>query len=94
MEKEKGEPPDVETWEDAKTIVFEFRYNSDCCESAPHTESIHKTRKGAEIAMEFHKNEVKKQWEISMKNESRQKRKRCPFDFNQWWVIRPTELKD
>ena len=29
-------------------FVYEFLYNSDTCESAPSTISIHQTRKGAE----------------------------------------------
>ena len=41
-------------------LVYEFLYNSNCHESSYRTMSIHKTRKGAEMAMEFHKAETKK----------------------------------
>ena len=36
----------------APVFVYEFLYNSNCCESAAATISIHKTKKGAEMAME------------------------------------------
>ena len=60
--------------------VYEFLYNSDCCESSAHTMSIHKTKKGAEMAMEFHKNEIKKEWDDE----------EFEWNFNQWWGIRET----
>jgi hypothetical protein len=43
--------------------VYVFLYNDSCCESAAYTISVHRTRKGAEKAMEFHKSEMKKAWE-------------------------------
>jgi len=74
----------------APVFVYEFLYNSDCCESAAATISIHKTRKGAEMAMEFHKAEKKKEWE--------QECIEFPpaesggFDYDQWWGVRECEL--
>ena len=44
----------------APVFVYEFVYNSNCCESAAAAISIHKTKKGAEMAMEFHKAEKTK----------------------------------
>lgn len=71
-------------------FVYEFLYNSSCCESAAATMSIHKTQKGAEIAMEFHKNEKLKQWEEECKQYP--PAKEFPFDYDQWWEINESEL--
>lgn len=72
-------------------IVFGFLYNANCFESAPHTMSIHKTRKSAEIAMEFHKANVKKEYkeDYDIKNIDDD-----GFDYNQWWGIRETEVEE
>ena len=79
--------------------VYEFLYNSDCCESAAATISIHKTLKGAEMAMEFHKNEVKVKYEEDYPKDSKDKdvihiRKDYPFDYDQYWGIRETNLEE
>jgi len=74
----------------APVFVYEFLYNSDCCESAASTISIHKTKKGAEMAMEFHKNEKLKEWEKECKEYP--PAKEYPFDFDQWWGVRECEL--
>lgn len=71
-------------------IVYEFLYNSDCCESAARTISIHRTRQGAETAMEFHRYEKKKEYEDD-DNECKQE---YPYDYDQWWGIRETELQN
>ena len=71
-------------------FVYEFLYNSDCCEGAASTVSIHKTKKGAEMAMEFHKNEKLKEWEKECKEDP--PTKEYPFDFDQWWGVRECEL--
>ena len=65
-------------------------YNSDCCEGAASTVSIHKTKKGAEMAMEFHKNEKLKEWEKECKEYP--PTKEYPFDFDQGWGVRECEL--
>lgn len=74
----------------APVFVYEFLYNSDCCEGAASTISIHKTKKGAEMAMEFHKNEKLKEWEKECKEYP--PAKEYPFDFDQWWGVRECEL--
>ena len=74
--------------------VYQFIYNYSCCESAAYTISIHKTRKGAEMAMEFHKNETKVNWlkdKIKNLNEFNDE---YPWDFDQYWGIKETELLD
>ncbi len=72
--------------------VFEFLYNDSVCESAAHTMSIHKTSKGAEMALEFHKAEALKEWEKDCKEYPSEYE--FPFDYDQWWGIRETELKE
>ena len=74
----------------APVFVYEFLYNSDCCEGAASTISIHKTKKGAEMAMEFHKNEKLKEWEAECKVYPQAKE--YPFDYDQWWGVRECEL--
>lgn len=70
--------------------VFEFLYNSDCCESAPITVSIHKTRKGAEMAMMHHQEDIKKDHnDLWLGEESA-----YDWDFDQWWGIKTTKLKE
>ena len=70
--------------------VFEFLYNSSCVESGTSTISIHKTKKGAEMAMEFHKNKELEDWKKSC--EKYPPTKEYPFDFDQWWGVEETEL--
>lgn len=73
-----------------KEYVYEFLYNPDVCESCSSTVSIHKTRRGAEMAMEFHRAEAKREWE-----EVCEEYPSCgdyPFDYNKWWGIVETEL--
>jgi hypothetical protein len=41
-------------------VVYAFLYCCDIHESSYATMSLHKTLKGAEMAMEFHRNEAKK----------------------------------
>lgn len=71
-------------------FVYEFLYNSDCCESTASTISIHRTKKGAEMAMEFHKNEKLKEWEAECKVYPQAKE--YPFDYDKWWGVRECEL--
>ena len=52
----------------APVFVYEFLYNSDCCEGSASTISIHKTKKGAEMAMDFHKNEKLKSGNKNVKS--------------------------
>ena len=79
----------------APVFVYEFLYNSDCCESAAATISIHKTKKGAEMAMEFHKAEKQKQWDEMRKLDEENDPeywKEFKWDFDQWWGVRECEL--
>jgi len=43
--------------------VYEFWYNDCIYESAAECISLHRTKKGAEMAMEFHKEERRKEFE-------------------------------
>lgn len=49
--------------------IFEFRYNSCIHESVMGTISLHKTRKGAEKALQNHKEQEKKEFEELWKGE-------------------------
>lgn len=49
--------------------VFEFWYNDCIHESADGCISLHRTRKGAEMAMEFHKEQKRKEFEEMYKDE-------------------------
>lgn len=75
-----------------ENVVYEFLYNSSCSESSAATVSIHRTLRGAEMAMEFHKNEKLKEWEHECKEYPPSKD--FPFDFDQWWGIRESYLLD
>lgn len=64
--------------------VFAFMYNPMIEESAYATVSLHRTRRGAEMAMEFHRNEVYKEWkEIYPYKEEE------PYEFGTFesWII-------
>jgi hypothetical protein len=74
-------------------IVWEFLYNSSCCESSSATMSIHRSQKGAEMAMEFHKAEIKKNYDRVNEDDEEYKQD-FPFDYDQWWGIRATSLQD
>ena len=71
-------------------FVYKFMYNSDCCEGCASTISIHKTKKGAKTAMEFHKACVKRAWEDSKIPEK--EKAVYPFDYDQWWGVHKCEL--
>lgn len=71
-------------------VVYEFLYNSDCCESVPGTVSIHKTKKGAEMSMEFHKNEkMLEHYELYGDEKTE-----FSFDYDQSWNVRKTKLEE
>ena len=72
------------------TRVFEFVYNPNCSESAIATLSIHKTLKGAQMALDFHKAEKMEKWEIAC--EENKFNKDFPFDYDQYWGIIETDL--
>ena len=64
--------------------VYAFIYNPCIHESAWATVSLHKTKKGAEMAMEFHRNEARKEHEELYKDE-----KEIPEfgEFENWAII-------
>ena len=71
--------------------VFEFLHNNSCCESAAGTLSIHITKRGARKAMLKHIYDTKKDYcELYTKKE----REEYSYDFDMWWGIRETELKN
>ena len=49
--------------------VYEFWYNECIYESSNSSISLHRTKKGAEMAMEFHKEQKRKEHEESYKDE-------------------------
>jgi len=74
-------------------IVYSFMYCDCIHESASYTVSLHKTKKGAEIAMEFHKAEKKKEFEQMY---SKEELKEYGFKFGQMedWRVVETELNE
>jgi len=71
--------------------VFEFIYNGDTLNCGATTISIHKTKRGAEMAMEFHKKEIQEEHEELYKPEEIE---RIPFDEYQSWEVKETVLQD
>lgn len=72
-------------------IVYEFWYNDCIYESSAFTVSIHRTRKGAEMALEYHKAKIKKKHDDLYKDEEPDM---IPFDYD-WgkaWGIKETEV--
>lgn len=53
--------------------------------------SIHKTKKGAEMAMEFHKAEKKREYDELYDDEYKED---FDWDFDQWWGVRETNLAE
>jgi len=65
--------------------VFLAMYNPQIHESAFGVISVHKTRRGAEMAIEFDKKEKKKEWEEIYPEEDRWE---FPFGIFELWTIR------
>jgi hypothetical protein len=68
-----------------KLILYAFLYNSNINESGWSMISIHKTRKGAEMALSFHKKDAYYYWSEWANTPERQKE--FPFGEHQDWVI-------
>jgi len=66
-------------------VVFQFIHNDCIHEGGAMTVSIHRTRKGAEMAMEYHKNEERKKWEAECKEYP--PAKEYPFDDDKFWGV-------
>lgn len=71
-------------------IVYCFLYNPMIYESSPGTISIHKTRRGAEMAMEFHKAEALKEWNEMYKDEEPPSK----FGTFEYWGIDEVKILD
>ena len=72
-------------------IVFEFAYSDCIYESGCVTKSIHKTRKGAEMALDFHKAHKRIEWEDLWDEEER---KEHPFGDMENWIVIETEVQE
>jgi len=75
-----------------KQIVYIAMYNPMIHESSFGIISVHKTEKGAQMAMEFHKEEQKKEWIETYPDEDGQKR--FPFGHFESWAVEHIELLD
>lgn len=72
--------------------VFEFLYNPDTFESAPCTISVHKTRKGAEMAMAFHRQEKLEQHNRLLATTNGEDLHE--FGYSEYWGVNEVELLD
>ena len=70
--------------------VYEFWYNDCIEESAAACMSLHRTRKGAEMAMEFHKEKERKRWKKFYPTIKKQKER--PFGMHEAWGIEEREV--
>ena len=70
--------------------VYEFAYSECIHESGCVTLSIHETRKGAEMALDFHKESMYKEWLELW--ETKEERKRFPFGDMEKWIIKETNV--
>lgn len=70
--------------------VYAFLYNPCIHESSWGTVSLHKTRRGAEMALEFHKAEQKREWDYIYKGEE------PPFEFGamESWIVEEIDIAD
>lgn len=75
-----------------RKILHLFLYNPHILNSGWITQSIHQTRKGAELAMEAHREELLKEWEERKKEDPALEE--CPFGKCQDWRICEFELLD
>ena len=73
------------------SYVYEFLYHNGCCEGVAGTISIHKTLKGAEMAMEFHKSEKLKEW--LQECEDFPPAASGSYDYDRSWGIRKTPIQ-
>lgn len=79
-------------------IIYEAMYNPMVEESADCTLSLHKTRAGAEKAIEAHKAQIKKEFENGYWSKLSDKEKELfkdhTWDMFKSWDIHETELLD
>lgn len=76
-----------------KQPLYAFLYNPMIHESGYITVSIHRTRKGAEIAMAHHMEAERNQWEAWNKCDIAY-RSEFPFNWNKNWVVEEIEIQD
>lgn len=75
--------------------VYAFKYCPCIHESAWATISLHKSLKGAEIAMEFHKNEALKEHEDYLSRLDEEGRQWAePFGEYERWEVKELEILD
>lgn len=74
-----------------KAIIYEFIYDGNIYEGCANTISIHKTKKGAELALELHKERIKNEY-----NRLNDNKYGIDIDwrFGRSWSIKETELSD
>lgn len=72
--------------------LYEFLYTDCIHEGGAVTQSVHRTKKGAEIAMGIHKEEERKKWLVE--NPTKKRQERFPFGKMEHWGVKPIELKD
>lgn len=78
--------------EKEKLFVFRALYNPMFEESAYHTLSLHKTKKGAEMAISFHKEQCREDWMKLYGSE--EDREDFPFALFERWLIDEMEVED
>jgi hypothetical protein len=86
-----------------KLVLYGFFYNPMIEESSARLESIHKTKQGAELAMEKHKTAEFIKWDkytkmredkMTNKELAKELRKACPFGQFQDWFIQAIEVQE
>lgn len=75
-------------------VLYVFEYNPSCFESCPFAVSLHRTRKGAEMAMEFHKQSVKEEFEELWGKDAVMPLSKTGWDYNQSWDIYEVKIQD
>jgi hypothetical protein len=73
-------------------ILYEFVYSSCIHESAAGTMSLHRTRNGAEMAMEFHKEQARKGFEEMVKDYKGNWN--LKFGEHEYWGVREIKIED
>ena len=71
--------------------VYEFWYNDCVYECASISMSLHRTKRGAEMAMEFHKKQKQKEWDELYENEDDKEFYNC-FNNMFAWGVRECEI--
>lgn len=77
-------------------IIYEALYNPMIHESSYATLSLHRTKEGAEKAVQEHQDKIKKEHDDQNKEwqENGMEKSRFDWDFCQSWSIAETELLD